>query len=229
MNINDLPLIENINEIDIEKDRVIVEKSGKAYQTGIKSFVDRIDTTARNITKTSWVFLGRDDVRDILNEEIEVRPNKEISRLLQVAGFDDIAVPAYCRRILFVFDIDKLDVYTKYRGFYRIASPSFGSRLKSLVVLENVQDAIISKLEEDMGKLELLRQHEQLSSANSLIRDKAREDMKKIQGPLSKASLIPSKSNFKRNMEPANKISFDIKSGASTGYLHSIKILAWSY
>jgi hypothetical protein len=228
MNINDLPLIENSNEIDIEKDRVIVEKSGKAYQTGIKSFVDRIDTTARNITKTSWVFLGRDDVRDILNEEIEVGPNKETSRLLQVAGFDDIAVPAYCRRILFVFDIDKLDVYTKYRGFYRIASPSFGSRLKSLVVLENVQDAIIYRKEKTLTKREigsLLKDHEQLSKGYSSTTKK----MEKIQGPLSKANLIPSKSNFKRNMEPANKISFDIKSGASTGYLHSIKILAWSY
>ena len=224
MNFGNLDIIDNHQQLDIEKDKVIVEKSGKAYQIGIEALIDRIDTKARAITKTSWVFLGRDDVKDILNEEIEVRANQTTSRTLKVADFDDIAVPAFCRRLLFVFDIDNLDVFTKYRGFYRIISPAIGSRKKILVILENVQDST-DNATRNINSNTMLQTHLELSRGNSRTISK----QKKILGPLSTANKIPSKSFPDRNMESPNKIQIDIQSGASKGYLHSMKILAWSY
>jgi hypothetical protein len=224
MNFGSLDLIDNHQQLDIEKDKVIVEKSGKAYQIGIEALIDRIDTKARAITKTSWVFLGRDDVKDILNEEIEVRANQTTSRTLKVADFDDIAVPAFCRRLLFVFDIDNLDVFTKYRGFYRIISPAIGSRKKILVILENVQDAM-DDATRNIVTDKMLQTHLEVSRGNSRTISK----QEKLLGPLSAANKIPSASFPNRNMEPANQIKIDIRSGASRGYLHSMKILAWSY
>jgi len=225
MNFGNLDLIDHHQQLDIEKDKVIVEKSGKAYQIGIESLIDRIDTKARAITKTSWVFLGRDDVKDILNEEIEVRANQTTSRTLKVADFDDIAVPAFCRRLLFVFDIDNLDVFTKYRGFYRIVSPAIGSRKKILVILENVQDVDLDSKSKEVSKQKIEDQFIKLLRGDRSEFNR----LEKLLGPLSAANKIPNVSFPNRNMEPANKIKIDIKSGNSKGYLHSMKILAWSY
>ena len=119
MKINSLEIIDSANEIDIANDRLIVEKKGKTYQIGVKALVDRIDTKSRQVTKTSWVFLGPNDVVNILGEKISITAGSEIKKTVQVANFSSIAVPASCRRVMRVADAENLTLFSKYRGFSR--------------------------------------------------------------------------------------------------------------
>lgn len=226
MKINSLESILHANEVDIANDRLIVEKKGKTYQIGVKALVDRIDTKARQITKTSWVFLGPNDVVNILGEKVSVSPNSEIKKSVQVANFSSIAVPDSCRRVMCVADAENLTLLSKYRGFWRIAF-SVTDRSKIIFILENIQDPIL-----DVAQSPGLDADTSTKIHNQVYENQTRtvNSRKKIVGPLSASNKIPNFYNPNRNMEEQNKVSLQLASSANkTGTLNSVKILAWSY
>lgn len=226
MKINSLEIIDSANEIDIANDRLIVEKKGKTYQIGVKALVDRIDTKSRQVTKTSWVFLGPNDVVNILGEKISITAGSEIKKTVQVANFSSIAVPASCRRVMCVADAENLTLFSKYRGFFRLAF-AVKERVKIIFILENIQDPIIETAE-STG----LNANDSTKIHNQLMKGLTRtvNSRKDIVGPLTARGKIPSYYYPNKNMEEQNKVSINlVAQPEAQGILHSIKILAWSY
>jgi hypothetical protein len=226
MNFNDLETINSINDFDIDNDRIVVEKYGTTYSTSARQLIERVDTTYREISKTSWVFLGPDHVFDILNGRINVAIGQTITRSIKVAGFTDINVPSFCRRLLMVADAQYLSLFTKYRGFYRLiftAEP----RKKILFVLENVQDMLTTQLFEAQS---LTSSNDGAIDFHNKIHDKKGSHRKSERGPMTKKGKIPT-SVYHSNLEQANHVTLDFKTPFSNvaGFIDTIKILAWSY
>ncbi|NDG53755.1 MAG: hypothetical protein EBY39_12175 [Flavobacteriia bacterium] len=125
-----------------------------------------------------------------------------------------------------VADAENLTLFSKYRGFFRIAF-SVEDRTKIIFILENIQDPIIDTAESPgLDADASTKIHEQLYKGFT----RTLNSRKSIVGPLTARGKIPNFYNPNGNMEEQNKVYLNLVSQAnSQGILHSIKILAWSY
>ena len=223
MKLSDLEVIDSIDDLDIDNDKLIVEKNGTTYQTNAKQLIERVDTTYREITKTSWVFLGPDHVFDVLNGRIDLDSGEGQTKSLEIAGFEDINVPSFCRRLLLVADAQYISMFTKYRGFYRLiftAEP----RKKILFVLENVQD--VKTTQDFIAQSITFRGPMDFHNA---IHESQGATRKNMVGPLTQKKKIPNSINHS-NLEGANRVSLDFVCPYDVaGFVDTVKILAWSY
>ena len=242
--------------IDPNRDKLLVESEGSCHSISMKSISKILDIRRREANKTQWTFIPKENTEDSLpikeltenygstsaNYPITLPPGESKAITVQIAGRIGVDPPTDCKRVMVFAKAKNIILETRFRSQ---TITSFEVRKSSLVlfIIENIQDVQVPvakiPLEED-GRFLFIDSGLQHTGGSDALRAQAYylnlkdSERKKIIGPImDNPNLLPQYIDGGQdiNLDPRNEVTLKISNPSKneTGYINSIRPIAWSY
>lgn len=255
MKITDLEQVNSAGGFDPEKDKLIIESGGSCHHISMSDISKILDIRRIESNRTAWNFIDTVDSQESLPAvEVDsgnsvlypyiVPPLTKKSLTLKIAGFEDQGrdPPTGAKRVMLMARAQNVELITRFRSeeisLFRIRDQESAV----LFMLENIQDVVTPSVIIDSNNSDKFRTFAGTtwtSKAGGLVAKDFYENLNPrersaLRGPiLSDPNLMPgfnSENQTYTNVDPIDQVTIFLKNVSdSSGYINSIRTIAWSY
>jgi hypothetical protein len=255
MKITDLEQVNGADGFDPEKDKLIVESGGSCHNISMSDISKILDIRRIESNRTAWNFIDLIDSQESLPAtEVEsgdsisypynIEPNSRQSLTLKIAGFEDQGrdPPTGAKRVMLMARAQNIELITRFRSqeisLFRIRDQESAV----LFMLENIQDVVTPSVIIDSSNSNSFKTFpgtSWTSKAGGVVAKDFYENLNPrersaLRGPIfSDPNLMPgfnSENQTYTNLDPIDQVTIFLKNVSdSSGYINSIRTIAWSY
>ena len=166
MKIDNLDKILSVNDLEPDKDRILIEKNGSTHYTTLYDIQEILNTRDRPSAKTAWNFIPKTYLQEALIQDVTISSGKQATvnneRILsaanpltmdnntqtirvKIAGISDgsLYIPSGVRRVLVKAVGQGLAFSSRFRTSGEVVTPLLNEKSVAIFPLENIQDVVV--------------------------------------------------------------------------------------